>query len=315
MYYVSHLEQVPQTGRWRFMNTSPKTEAAVGEAARQEIYAQFRGQILHPNHPVSRHVRRVASRILHASNLGTIHGEERLQPSFASDEFGGFGFGGFSAPDSSLGASTHPSESYGPEKQWDVIVIDNKTVNAMAVSGAVVVFTGILPVCQDEEGLAAVLGHEIGHVVARHPAEQISSKTVQLLLSAFLQLLGVDPIWANTGTVYGVELRNSRAAEYEADLIGLRLMSRACYNPGAAPRMFERLGMLEKSVATRATFEFAQTHPASENRVKYLEEALPEAYQIAASNPECARVRDQLDAFRSSAHSIKLQDIASMRPF
>lgn len=59
---------------------------------------------------------------------------------------------------------------------------------------------------------------EIGHVVARHPAEQISSKTVQLLLSAFLQLLGVDPIWANTGTVYGVELRNSRAAEYEGTL-------------------------------------------------------------------------------------------------
>lgn len=97
--------------------------------------------------------------------------------------------------------------------------------------------------------------------------------------------------------------------------------------------MFERLGQLEKSVMSRKAFEFAQTHPASENRVKvcnvrskienssceaqtssqYLEAALPEAYQIVESNPECAEVRRQLDAFRETAHQVKIDEIPGLR--
>lgn len=126
---------------------------------RKQLYQEYGAHILAPTHPVSRHVRRVVSRILTASNLGVIRGEERREATlFGFDNFGGFG--GFSSPDSSLGASTHPSEAYGPEKQWDVLVVnDRKMINAMATPGVVVVFTGILPVCQDEEGLAAVLAH------------------------------------------------------------------------------------------------------------------------------------------------------------
>ena len=331
---------------------------------KRELHHAYGGQILPPTHPVSRHVRRVVSRILSASNLGLLSGEpEARETLFGFDNFGGFG--GFSSPDSDFGASAHPSESYGPRKEWDVIVVnDKKTVNAMAAPGVVVVFTGILPVCQDEEGLSAVLAHgelffsphdhlrcmlipgtsEIGHVVARHTAERISSQTIWFLLAFLLQTLGLDHIVSNALTTFVLELPNSRTQEregtftsrhqitltevYPADLIGLRLMSRACYNPSAAPayvsrslvripsnpsfaRMFERLGRLEKS---RRSFEFAQTHPSSESRVQYLEQALPEALQIVAANPECGQYRKQLDAFRETAHGIKVDEIASMLP-
>ncbi|KAF6752363.1 peptidase family M48-domain-containing protein [Ephemerocybe angulata] len=315
IYYVSHLEQVEETGRWRFMNTSQKTEAAIGDLSREEIYRDFKGQILPPNHPVSRHVRRVVSRILTASNLGVVQGEQTANTSPFG--FGGVGgFGGFSTPDSSFGASTHPSEAYGPQKEWDVVVVaDRKTINAMATPGVIVVFTGILPVCRDEEGLAAVLAHEIGHVVARHTAERISSQTIWIGISLLLQTLGLDAFISHSLTTYALALPNSRTQEREADMIGLRLMSRACYNPGAAPAMFARLGQIEKSVASRSSLEFLQTHPASENRVKYLEKALPEAYQIVEANPECAQVRQQLNAFRETAQGIRVDDIPSMKPF
>ncbi|KAJ2918909.1 hypothetical protein MD484_g1505, partial [Candolleomyces efflorescens] len=254
---------------------------------------------------MSHHVRRVVSRILTASNLGVLHGE---QPAHATL------FGGSFDDFSEFGASAHPTEAYGPRKEWDVIVVnEGKMVNAMAIPGTVVVFTGILPVCQNEEGLAAVLAHEIGHVVARHTAERLSSQIVWLGIATILDLLGVDFVLRGSLRTYLLELPNSRTQEREADLIGLRLMSKACYNPGAAPAMFERLGQLEKSVMSRKAFEFVQTHPASENRVKYLEAALPEAYQIVESNPECAEARRQLDAFRETAHHVKVDEIPGLR--
>ncbi|TFK19216.1 peptidase M48 family protein [Coprinopsis marcescibilis] len=301
-YYVSHLEQVPMTGRWRFMNTGPKTEAMMGEAIREEIHQTMGHHILPPNHPITIHVRRVVSRILTASNLGVIRGERRPAETLlgVADLFGGYD--GFS----DVGATTQPNESYGPDKEWEVLVVnDRKMINAMAGPGVVVVFTGILPVCKNEEGLAAVVAHEIGHIVARHPAERLSSQTVWVILGVMLQVLGLDYMLTRGITTYFLDLPNSRTQEHEADLIGLRLMSRACYNPSAAPAMFERLGKIE---ASSPRFEFAQTHPNSENRVKRLEKELPQAYQILEANPECAQIRRQLDAFRETAHGIRVDE-------
>lgn len=100
---------------------------------------------------MAHHVRRVVSRILTASNLGVLHGEQPAHATLFGGSFGDF---------SEFGASTRPNEAYGPRKEWDVIVVnEGKVVNAMATPGTVVVFTGILPVCQNEEGLAAVLAH------------------------------------------------------------------------------------------------------------------------------------------------------------
>ncbi|KAJ2932396.1 hypothetical protein H1R20_g4715, partial [Candolleomyces eurysporus] len=273
----------------------------IADLTRREIHNTFHGKILPPDHPISHHVRRVVSRILTASNLGVLHGEQPAHATLRGDSFGEF---------TEFGASARPTEAYGPRKKWDVIVVDDKkTINAMATPGAVVVFTGILSVCRDEEGLAAVLAHEIGHVVARHTAESISSQKIWSGVAAILQLLSVDYTITQNLTALLFRLPNSRTHEREADLIGLRLMSKACYDPRAALAMLERLGQLKKSVMPRKAFEFARTHPAHENRVKYLEAALPEAYQIVESNPECAAVRKQLDAFRETAHQAKIDEI------
>ena len=95
-------------------------------------------QALPLNHPVTQHVRRVVSRILLASNLGTLSGETSLGRGTGLVGFGGFDAFGrdTSHSDVDLGASAHPSETYGPSKEWDVMVVnDRKTINALAVPG------------------------------------------------------------------------------------------------------------------------------------------------------------------------------------
>ncbi|KAF8970905.1 peptidase family M48-domain-containing protein [Flammula alnicola] len=308
-YYVSHLEQVPDTGRWRFMNTSPQFEAKIGEVLREQLREELKAATLPPNHPLSIHVRRVVTRVLHASNLGILRGE--VEPTFRSP----FGMGTDPEghawnPDVMFGAAAAPGPVYGPDKVWDVIVVnDIKVINAMASPGIIVVFTGILPVCQDEEGLAAVLSHEIGHVVARHTAERMSSQTISWALLILLStLLGANMSLTNFFQTLLLDLPNSRTQEREADLIGLRLMSRACYDPQASPKMFARLGQLESKIATKSNLDFFQTHPSSESRVKMLEEALPEGYAILAANPDCDRVRQEIESFKATAHAIKADD-------
>ncbi|KAK7453502.1 metalloendopeptidase [Stygiomarasmius scandens] len=304
LYYVSHLEQVEETGRWRFMNVDPETEAQVGEMSRSQILSQFGKHILPPNHPVSLHVHRVVTQILEANGLGVIKNsplspqEHARQTSFDffPDIFSG-GTGGF-------GSSGRPSEKTvphvlaGPQKQWEVVVVNEpKIVNAAATPGTVIVFTGILPVCKDEQGLAAVLSHEIGHVVARHTAERISSQLPAIALTLLLTLTGLDLGISALLQKFMIELTNSRTQEREADLIGLRLMSKACFDPAAAPAMFARLGRLEAEQGLK-TPEFFRTHPTSENRVKILESHLPEAYDVFNANPECSRMREFRDMQR-----------------
>lgn len=98
-----------------------------------------------------------------------------------------------------------------------------------------------------------------------------------------------------------LELPNSRLQEREADLIGLRLMSKACYDPKASPEMFSRLGQLEAKASRGRAPEFFNTHPSSESRVRDLEARLGEGYDILAANPQCAGLRDQVHAFKENA--------------
>ncbi|KAF5350081.1 hypothetical protein D9756_009148 [Leucocoprinus leucothites] len=296
IYYVAHLEQVPETGRWRFMNTSMQREAQIGKMMNSQMKQDFHDRILPPNHPLSRHVRKVTSRILLHSNLGHIKGEspspnviERL-------------FSGVWTPEDDYAVNAR--DTYGSDKEWDVIVVnDKRIINAAAVPGLITVFTGILPVCRDEQGLAAVLSHEIGHVVARHSAERMSSQTVTFALLFVLHFFGLDYFFTNAFQTIFFQLPNSRAQELEADLIGLRLMARACYDPKAAPEMFERMSKLGDR-----KIDFFDTHPSSERRIKKLEEALPEAYTILARNPQCETMREQLERFRE----VSIKDDASL---
>ncbi|KAF5343664.1 hypothetical protein D9758_014700 [Tetrapyrgos nigripes] len=318
LYYVSHLEQVEETGRWRFMNVSPETEAEVGKMSRSQITRQFSSQILPSTHPLSLHVQRVVLQILQANNLGTLknsplsptqsqHPTQQhfdifpdtygapsnpFEPSSSHGVLGGSGGYGWSGAPSE---KTVPDQVAGPQKEWEVIVVDNKKiVNAAATPGTVIVFTGILPVCKDEQGLAAVLAH-----VARHTGERLSSQVISIALTVFISATLASIGIGDYGLSAWIEevavgLRNSRVMETEADLIGLRLMSKACYEPDASPGMFSRLGRLESQGggAGARVPEFLRTHPTSETRVKVLESHLPEAYDLFNANPECAKMRE-----------------------
>ncbi len=160
----------------------------------------------------------------------------------------------------------------GAEFDWEFNVLDAPDqVNAFALPGGkVAIYTGILPVLQNEAALAAVIGHEVAHVTAQHSAERISqTMLVQLGLAAadlslkdgkqrgmLMGLLGL-------GAQVGVLLPFSRLEESEADEIGLHYMAEAGYDPREASELWKRMG----AAGGAAPPELLSTHPASETRV------------------------------------------------
>ncbi|KAI9337143.1 peptidase M48 [Zopfochytrium polystomum] len=172
--------------------------------------------------------------------------------------------------------------------EWEVHLIDYPQRNAFVLPGGkVFVFTGILPVVGDENGLAAVLGHEIAHQVARHSAEKMSWVKVivlgQILLSFFF-----DPgfIFNRLFMELGVMMPFSRLCESEADLIGLKLMAQACYDPRAAIRMWENMKVADGG---ERQMEYLSTHPSHENRIAKITEWMPEALEIREKS-DCKEV-------------------------
>jgi len=160
---------------------------------------------------------------------------------------------------------------------WEVNLLGNdKTVNAFALPGGkMAVYTGILPVCKGETGLAVVMGHEIGQVVARHGTERM---TLALGLSAALSLVNLGD-YAKLGELaldLTINRPFGRDQESEADEIGLVYMARAGYDPREAIAFWERM----ESTGGGGPPEFLSTHPSHETRVQRLTAKLPEALEI-----------------------------------
>ncbi len=161
--------------------------------------------------------------------------------------------------------------------EWQVSLIDDDAmVNAFALPGGkMAVYTGILPVAETETGLAVVMGHEIGHVVARHGTERMTSS---LGLDAVLSFVNIGDYTslAQQGLEYLVNRPFGRSQESEADAIGLVYMARAGYDPREAVAFWERMEKLGGSSGP----EFLSTHPSHETRVQRLKAKLPEAMEI-----------------------------------
>lgn len=163
---------------------------------------------------------------------------------------------------------------------WEVKLLDAPDVaNAWALPGGkMAVYTGLIPMTQNEAGLAAVMGHEMGHAIARHSGERMSQEMVQnagLIMAAvtledqkyrneIMAALGV-------GLEFGVTLPYSRAHEYEADEIGLILLVKAGYDPYESVRLWDRMA----ARARTEPIEFFSTHPNSSNRARRLESLIP----------------------------------------
>lgn len=165
--------------------------------------------------------------------------------------------------------------------EWETILIDEPgTVNAFALPGGkMAVYTGMLPVAQSEEGLAVVMGHEIGHVVARHGTERLSRTSFsEMGVDVVSSLLGAGDYQTlfQMGSNVLIELPFSRHHEAEADEIGLTYMARAGYDPRAAPAFWNRMEQLGGGGPP----EFLSTHPSAESRQERLNKLMPRALEI-----------------------------------
>ncbi len=172
-------------------------------------------------------------------------------------------------------------ELYG--YQWEFNLIESKEVNAWCMPGGkVVVYTGILPMTQNENGLAVVMGHEIAHAVAKHGNERLSQALVaQMGGIALSEALKQKPeqtkaLWLGVfgaGVQIGALLPFSRLQENEADHLGLIFMAMAGYDPNGAVGFWERMS---KKAGGKPP-EFLSTHPADETRIRKIKSEIPEA--------------------------------------
>ena len=177
--------------------------------------------------------------------------------------------------------------------KWQVSVVRSPQANAFCLpAGKIVVFTGILPHARTEEGLAAVMGHEMAHAIARHGSQRLlrSSLAQTFMTGASLSMSEMDPQQRYTimaalgaGAQYGVLLPFSREHESEADEMGLLYMARAGYDPRAAISFWERMS----EAGGRQPPEFASTHPSHGTRIEHLRALMPKA----TAEYERARVR------------------------
>ena len=169
-----------------------------------------------------------------------------------------------------------------PNLDWEFHLIKSEQQNAFALPGGkVAIYTGLLPMAMNEAGLAAVMSHEIAHVIARHGAQRM---TRQLILTAGLLTTSISlsnskqkkMIMAalGVGIVYGLTLPFSRSNEAEADQIGLRYMARAGYNPNEAIRFWKRFANVKGG---KDVPEFLSTHPADKTRIALINRYLTRA--------------------------------------
>jgi metalloendopeptidase OMA1, mitochondrial len=177
-----------------------------------------------------------------------------------------------------------------PNAKWEFVVFDSKEANAFCLPGGKIgVYTGILPITQNEAGLATVMGHEVAHATARHGAERMSEGMGIEVLGKLLSgaLTSADPkvqqgaqVAFGVGSQVGVALPHSRMQESEADRIGLRYMARAGYDPEEAVKFWERFAAFNKQAGAGSGSwyeQFLRTHPLDETRIKQLRDWMPEA--------------------------------------
>lgn len=178
-------------------------------------------------------------------------------------------------------------QGYLKDYKWEYNLVDDKTVNAWCMPGGKIVFyTGILPIAQNETGVAIIMGHEVAHALANHGQQRMSAAYIQQGLAIAGNVAIQDEQSRNIfNQSYGVGsnvlgmLPFSRAHETEADRIGLILSALAGYNPDEGAELWKRMAAASGG---QAPPEFFSTHPANETRIKELQQLAPKAKQEAA---------------------------------
>ncbi|MBL8020380.1 MAG: M48 family metallopeptidase [Leptospirales bacterium] len=183
-------------------------------------------------------------------------------------------------------------------KDWEIVVFQEPSANAFALPGGKIgVHTGLFPVATNQDMLAAVLGHEVGHVIKRHGASRMQSGTLagvgvgmmDKMISADNPLKGTIMAGIGLGAQYGVVMPFGRSQESEADLVGLDLMAKAGFDPTQSIMLWKNMSAAGGS----KTPQFMSTHPSSETRIKELQANMNKALSTRAQaqslgkNPAC----------------------------
>ncbi|KFZ11605.1 hypothetical protein V501_04654 [Pseudogymnoascus sp. VKM F-4519 (FW-2642)] len=248
IFYFMNIETVPVSGRQRFNCYSEGSAEEQGRLAYNQILSEEarKGKVLPESDSRVKRVKTVLARLIEAGDLGT--GQ--------SDSKKGDG--------------------------WTVHVIeDPHQANAFVLPGGkVFVYSGIFPVCKNNDGLAAVMGHEIAHNMAQHAAEKMSQMALlQPIVWGLMYLdytgvtMGLGRFLGSMMLDLGIMRVSSREQESEADHIGLMLMAAACYDPKEAVGLWERMERLDKETPP----EWLSTHPSNANRIQQITQLLPEA--------------------------------------
>ena len=250
-YWVSNRTTDPLTGEKVLIDKSisPDDEKALGLQAYQEILQQERP--LDPNSQVSRQVREIAQRLI--AKIPEV--EDAL------------------AAEHGLQAS-HIEKAF----DWDVTVLQSDQANAFCLPGGkMAVYTGLLPVAQNADAVAIVMGHEISHALLRHGAQRMTEQKLAQIGQMAGAMSGMDQsqmqaVMSVYG--YGRALPYARKQETQADEMGLMLAAAACFNPQEAVPLWQRM---EQASGGGGQPEFASTHPNPGTRIQALQALMPKA--------------------------------------
>lgn len=241
-------------------NISPEQETALGLQAYQQVLQEERP--LPADAQASRQVSAIAQRLV-----------AKIPP--VSDAL---------AAEHGLKAS-HIENSF----DWKVTVLQSDQVNAFCLPGGkMAVYTGLLPVAQNEDALAVVMGHEIAHALLRHGAQRMTRGKLEQLGQMAGAASGMDQ-----GTMqmvmqaygYGSALPYARSQETQADELGLMLAAAACFDPRESVPLWERM---DRNSGGGAPPEFASTHPSAGSRIQQLQALMPKAQAYRAKFCETA---------------------------
>jgi predicted Zn-dependent protease len=235
-------------------NISPDDEKALGLQAYDEILQQE--SPLPADSEISRQVREIAQRL--------VAKVPEVEDALAAEH-------GLQAP--------HVERSF----DWDVRVLQSDEVNAFCLPGGkMAVYTGLVPVAQNADALAVVMGHENSHALLRHGAQRMTEQKLAQIGQVAGAMSGMDAqqmqaVMAVYG--YGRALPYARKQESQADEMGLMLAAAACYDPNAAIPLWQRM---EQASGGAAQPEFASTHPDPGTRIERLQALMPKALQYRA---------------------------------
>lgn len=277
-FYVYNLHEAPFTHRKRFIWAPYWLERKIGDYSYQQLMYQYQNQIVPSNNPIYYQISTIMNKLLQVAMDGLTDTRQK---------------------------------EYMQSLDWKIHVIQvdkSQPPNAFILpNGKIFIFSSILPICKNDDGLATVLSHELSHQLAHHSGEQISKSPFYLMLSVILySITGTSQL--NDLLISGLlQLPASREMESEADHIGCELLAKSCFNLQEAINFWNRMADQEIKLSGQAgggaalqLQEFFSTHPATSKRIHDIESWMPALRQLK-ENAGC--YDHHLGSFRDSTKS------------